>query len=108
MGILVAILVWIGLSSSASPSGSLLQTETVDQNGSDQELVATLLALRSVKLDGAIFSDPGFQSLKDFSTEIVPEPIGRPNPFLPLNSTVVVTPASTRAAQIFKPSTPSH
>ena len=100
--VLLAAAVWIGLSSGSS-SSSLLTTETVDQNSPDQDLVQTLLALRAVKLDGAVFSDPGFQSLKDFSTQIVPEPVGRPNPFAPLNATVVVTTNTTQAAQIFKP-----
>jgi hypothetical protein len=101
VALLVAVGVWIGLSSSGSSTGSLLSTETVSDNGPDQDLVATLLALRAVKLDGSIFSDPGFQNLKDFSTQIVPEPIGRPNPFAPLGSSVIVTASSTRAAQLF-------
>jgi hypothetical protein len=101
VALLVAAGVWIGLSSSGSSDSSLLTTDAVSDNGPDQDLVATLLALRAVKLDGSIFSDPGFQSLKDFSTAIVPEPIGRPNPFAPLAGSVVVTASSTKAAQIF-------
>ncbi len=83
---LLAVGVWFGLSSGTSPSDSLLSTETVSGNGPEQELVSTLLALRAVKLDGAIFTDPAFMSLKDFSTQIVPEPVGRPNPFAPFSS----------------------
>jgi hypothetical protein len=101
IGLLVAVGVWIGLSTSA-PSSSVLTTETVDNSGVDQELVATLLALRAVRLDGAIFSDPAFQSLKDFSTEIIPEPIGRPNPFAPIGSSLQVT-SGSRGAQVFSP-----
>jgi hypothetical protein len=89
VALLMAVGVWIGLSSSSSTSSnSLLTTESTDSNGPDQGLVATLLALRAVKLDGSIFQDPGFQALTDFSTQIVPEPIGRPNPFAPLGSVV--------------------
>lgn len=104
VAVLVAVGIWIGLSSGGS-SSSLLDTETVGDNGPDQELVATLLALRAVKLDGSLFSDPGFVSLKDFSTEIIPEPIGRPNPFAPLGSAVVIDSSTTKAAQIFAPRT---
>lgn len=55
------------------------------QSAVDQELIALLSQLRSISLDVAIFSDEQFKSLKDFSQEIVPEPVGRPNPFAPLS-----------------------
>lgn len=85
LAVFIAIGVWFGLTSS-TPSGELLSTENVIDNGPEQELVSTLLALRAVKLDAAIFSDPAFMSLKDFSTQIVPEPVGRPNPFAPVTN----------------------
>lgn len=94
VGLLVAVGVWFGLSSEgSSSSGSLLSSETVSSGGPDQELVSTLLALRAVKLEGAIFQDPAFLTLKDFSTQIIPEPVGRPNPFAPLTQTAAVVPA---------------
>jgi hypothetical protein len=91
VALLLAVAVWIGLTSSSSSSSSLLTTESSDANTPDQDLVATLLALRAVKLDGSIFQDPGFQALKDFSTQIIPEPIGRPNPFAPLTGAAGAT-----------------
>ena len=99
----LAVVSWLALSQDSSGSSSLLATESVVENGPNAELISTLLALRAVKLDGTIFTDPVFTSLKDFSTEIVPEPIGRPNPFAPLNSGVSRTSSSTQAAQIFAP-----
>jgi hypothetical protein len=48
------------------------------------DLVSLLIELRSVKLDDSIFSNPAFRSLRDFSQELVPEPVGRRNPFAPL------------------------
>lgn len=98
-------LAWYGLTGTAAPP-PILQTETVDVG--NEELVATLLALRAVTLSGTIFQDPVFMSLQDFGVEIQPEPVGRPNPFLPL--TPVVEPQtqqqaqqSQRSAQIFGP-----
>lgn len=102
LAVLVAIGVWFGLTS-ATPSDSLLSTETVSEGGPEQELVSTLLALRSVKLDGAIFTDPAFMSLKDFSTQIVPEPVGRPNPFAPVGGT-----ASAQTAAPKQPAQPAQ
>jgi hypothetical protein len=78
--LLVAGVFWFSLSG-GDESSSLLVTDVVSDGGPDAELVATLLTLRAVKLDGTIFSDPAFLSLKDFSTSIKAEPVGRPNPF---------------------------
>jgi hypothetical protein len=63
-----------------------LTSQTVDpaQTAVEQELLTLLVELRSIRLDLAIFDDVRFQSLKDFSRELVPEPVGRPNPFSPL------------------------
>lgn len=67
--------------------GARLQSETVGPEGAvEQELLATLLELRSVKLDDAILSNPAFQSLRDFSQPLTPQPIGRNNPFAPLDA----------------------
>lgn len=64
---------------------SLLTTEDLTiTSGADKDVVETLLALRSITLSGTIFTDPAFVSLSDNGTQIVPEPVGRPNPFLPI------------------------
>ncbi len=60
------------------------------------ELVEGLLTLRAVSLDGSIFSSPSFQVLQDFTTPIVAEPVGRPNPFAPLGVDVAGTATSTQ------------
>ena len=108
--ILVAFIIagaaWYGLSSSSAPVPDLVTSAPLGQpaNKADQELVATLLALRAVKLDGGIFGDPAFLSLKDFSTEIVQEAVGRTNPFAPLPLRAVQSATGTRESmQSFKP-----
>ncbi len=103
VGLVIAGAIGYGMTSSGSTSSSLLTSETVNEKGPDGDLVSTLLALRAVKLDATLFTDPAFAGLKDFSTEIVPEPIGRPNPFAALGASVVPTSASTNSAQIFSP-----
>jgi len=106
LGIVVAAAAWWGLKG-GEPSEPLLTTESaVDESGiGDKDLVETLLTLRAVSLSGTILSDPAFLSLKDFGTEIVAEPVGRPNPFAPLSpGAVAPAPASapaTRGAQLF-------
>lgn len=52
----------------------------------DQDLITLLFQLKSIKLDNTIFNDTAFRSLQDFSQALVPEPIGRTNPFAPLGA----------------------
>lgn len=87
---------WFGLGGGGE-SDDLLNTEVVA--GGNSDIVATLLALRSVSLDSSIFSDPSFTILRDFGTQILPEPVGRPNPFAPISATATSSAgsASTRA-----------
>jgi len=92
IGIIIVIVgvVWYGISDTAEVP--LLAADepipgTLAETNADQEIVGSLLALRSVNLTGTIFSDPAFTALKDFGTVLIPEPIGRPNPFAPLSGT---------------------
>lgn len=71
----------------------LLTTEDLTvQGASDSEVVETLLQLRTITLAGTILSDPAFLQLIDTGTQIMPEPVGRPNPFLPLARSGSTTP----------------
>lgn len=95
--------VWLGLSSSP-PSPDLVTTPMEGAgNPVEQGIITTLLTFRSVELDPKILSSPAFTTLKDFSTQIIPEPIGRENPFAPLQYNPLPASASTtKSTQIFK------
>ncbi|MBI2612332.1 hypothetical protein HYW59_00750 [Candidatus Kaiserbacteria bacterium] len=83
VGIAVAIGAW-WVFSAEPQDDALLATESPMGGGLvDKELVGSLLQLRAVSLGGTIFSDPAFIELQDFGTQIIPEPVGRPNPFAP-------------------------
>lgn len=69
---------------------ALVATTPVAENVG-RDLLSTLLQLKSLDLDEALFQNPVFQSLRDFGIPIPPQPLGRPNPFAPLGST---TPSS--------------
>jgi len=49
-----------------------------------EDLLVLLRTLRSIDLNEEFFNDPVFRSLEDFGQELVPEPIGRNNPFAPI------------------------
>jgi hypothetical protein len=70
----------------SAPQQSLTATAVTSNAAVDQDLITLLTTLKSIKLDASIFSDPAFQSLQDFSQALVPEPVGRTNPFAPLGS----------------------
>ncbi|TSC63316.1 MAG: hypothetical protein Athens041674_198 [Parcubacteria group bacterium Athens0416_74] len=99
--------VWYGLSISGAPEPLLVTTTpegtSVSAQSTDQEIIGTLLALRAVTLSGSIFSDPSFVTLQDFGTTIVPEPVGRENPFAPLRTAAPAS-AGAGAAKLFTPS----
>lgn len=49
-----------------------------------QALLAMTQRLDAIDIDGKIFTDNRFTSLKDFRIELVSEPVGRQNPFAPI------------------------
>ncbi|MDZ4284265.1 MAG: hypothetical protein U1A28_00375, partial [Patescibacteria group bacterium] len=49
------------------------------------ETLELLSNLKRLSFDEALFRDPRFRSLIDFSVELTPEPKGRRNPFLPFS-----------------------
>lgn len=85
--VIIAAFAWFGLSDQ-QPTTSLLSNESRSSNSAaDQEILRVLLDMRSIRLDSSIFENPAFASLRDFGRDIVPEPVGRTNPFAPVGST---------------------
>ncbi len=70
----------------------LTATPTSTVSPVEQDLIALLLQLHSIKLDESIFTNQSFMSLQDFSQEIVPQPVGRTNPFAPLGAAAITAP----------------
>ncbi len=75
---------WFGMSDTVSNSNLLVAERSEDISLADQEILKLLLDMRSIQLDSGIFENPAFSSLRDFGKNIVPEPVGRENPFIPL------------------------
>jgi len=53
------------------------------------EIIQALNHIEALKLDRTIFEDPIYRSLIDRSQEIEPEPVGKNNPFDPINTSGV-------------------
>lgn len=52
------------------------------------DVLSLLNRINSLKIDTSIFSSLIYQSLVDFSVEIPPQNVGRPNPFAPIPGSV--------------------
>ena len=50
--------------------------------------MSLLQKIESITIDDAIFSDPVFRSLSDFSQTISKEPAGRLDPFAPISGRI--------------------
>ncbi len=94
--ILVIVLGIIGyfyISSSGNDSDLLVQA---DKDTNDQvvgrDLLVALNRLNAITLNDSLFKDVIFASLNDFSVQIVPQAVGRNNPFSPLGKNAT-TPA---------------
>lgn len=71
-----------------APGASLVSDTSFQLQDDAQKILNTLNVLNNIKLESAlaIFTDPVFVGLKHYPAEIIPQPLGRKNPFLPLFS----------------------
>ena len=80
----------------SSPAESLLKTNNPEGLGAPEgkpavaeNFLSLFLSVKNIKLEGAVFADSAFKSLRDSSIELVPDSTeGRPNPFAKLGSDV--------------------
>jgi hypothetical protein len=89
--LVVGAIIWSQVTGGESP------ILTTTENGSQgSATVSALLDMRSLKLDGRLFDNPAFVSLIDTNKEIIPEPVGRANPFAPIGTDdVLITPSDS-------------
>jgi len=82
--IILLVLIFIGYKffwntdSAASDETAVIDNEVV------LKFVAMLEEIKALKLDVSFFASPIFTSLKDYTVEISPQPVGRKNPFAPI------------------------
>jgi hypothetical protein len=69
---------WFGLGTDGAKDALLTEDIVTPEN---KALLGSLATLKSITLDTSLFSDPAYLSLRDFSTQIIGEPVGRDNPF---------------------------
>lgn len=84
----LAFILWLGYKiffaedePSLSAQNATVVTEALRET---QKFLRTLQQLRSIGFNEEIFNDARFQSFVDYRQPIVPEPVGRQNPFAPI------------------------
>jgi hypothetical protein len=50
----------------------------------ERSFLALTAEIGSISFETSVFTDPRFSALRDIRTQIVPETLGRPDPFAPL------------------------
>ncbi|MCK9352002.1 MAG: hypothetical protein WCT49_03880 [Candidatus Paceibacterota bacterium] len=84
---------FIGSDSFAQEDYVTVETpDTLPATGDGAEILALLRQMENISLDTALFSDPMFLGLSDFTVELIAEPASRPNPFAPIGQDVMLTP----------------
>lgn len=100
--VIIAGFAWYGLAD-RTPSTSLLTNDSrADSTVVEQDILRLLLDMRSIRLDSSVFENPAFTSLRDFGRSIVPEPVGRTNPFEPAESAFEISDEDEAASAVFQ------
>lgn len=84
--IIVTLIAYFYYAGSAPVSNSSLETTIANNEAqADGVRVLTLLnQIKSLKIDSDLFKNVSYLTLQDYSIQIPPENVGRPDPFAPL------------------------
>lgn len=64
-----------------SPKSTAVITSTSEESGPERDFLPLLLQIQSIEFDERLFTDSVFRALVDWSQPIVPETVGKSNPF---------------------------
>ncbi len=74
---------------SPNTSSSLSVMASSAQNADTKNILVLLSEMNLVKLDNTIFNGQVFKYLKDTSFTLIPQPVGRLNPFAPISASEI-------------------
>lgn len=84
----VALLAYFYFMGSGSSQSSSLLSSPSDTSGQGAlvggQVLTLLNQIQSLRIDATLFTDPGYQTLRDYSVDIPAVNVGRPNPFSPI------------------------
>lgn len=70
--------------STPSTSGTLISSANANDQAVGAQVLGILNQVKTLRIDTALFSDPGYQTLRDHTVPIPPQNVGRTNPFAPI------------------------
>ena len=85
--IIAVLIVFFYLSGDSAPKDkSLLSIETSSEvDVASSQVLSLLNQIKSLKIDNSLFSDPSYNTLRDYSVAVPPLNVGRQNPFAPIS-----------------------
>ena len=105
--IIIAVIIGIGLIAYSflkpDPTAETLLETTQRQDSAQvlgDEITSAISQINSLKLDRTVLDDPIVKKLIDHSKPILPEPVGRKNPFAPIGANSSVNGATSSAIKI--------
>mgnify|MGYP003451477546 FL=1 len=85
--------------------GDGLALALTDDSIVEDTFLGTLLNISTLSLNDSVFGDPRFSSLQDFTVTLIPQPLGRTNPFLPAGTVVSAPTTTTTSTTVTTPVT---
>lgn len=89
--LVVAAIGYYFYSSGSNNSGSSSFTVSTATSTVGGNVLDLLNQIHSLNIDTSFFQSPVYQSLVDFTVQVPPEPIGKPNPFVVGGATVNIS-----------------
>lgn len=83
-----------------SSSSSVLSSQDAEGEGdASMRMMSLFNQIKSLHIDTSLFKDSGYQTLRDYSTPIPTESVGRSNPFAPIPGTLEAAAQSAKPAK---------
>lgn len=78
-----ALLFWVGYEIFLNDDSDLVEVKATSEAALQGQMFLTQIQeMRQITLKSDVLSDPVFESLVDLREDVLPEPVGRKNPFL--------------------------
>lgn len=106
LGVLVVVFAVYRIFFTTQPDVPLSSETVSGLPAEDGDLLSLLLQLKSITLSDELLTDSTFVTLQDFTVKLIPEPVGRRNPFAVIGAIESKPTASTTTASTTTPATP--
>lgn len=79
--VFIAVMIYFYWSGTNTSESLTLQELSSANQVAGAQVLSLLNEISSLNIDGSFFNSPSYKTLRDYSVEIPPLPVGRPNPF---------------------------